>query len=104
MLLASTNVLGPVTGMGLLVVQKSSDTELLGGRPVPAGPVAGAGGLVAEDSVQPVAVFRRDGWVCGRGKEGGSGKMRQDGQMGRMEVLFVCSFKGWTDEIRTSCV
>jgi len=58
MFLAAGNVLRPVTGVSLLVVEQTTDTELLGGGPVPAGPVAGAGGLVAEYSVQPVAVLR----------------------------------------------
>ena len=57
MFLAASHVLRPVAGVGLLVVKQSSDTELLGGGPVPAGPVASAGGLVAEYSVQPVAVL-----------------------------------------------
>ena len=42
MLLASGNILGPVTGVGLLVVEEASDAELLSGCPIPAGPVAGA--------------------------------------------------------------
>ena len=42
MLLTSCYVLGPIAGMGLLVVEESTDTELLRGRSVPAGPVAGA--------------------------------------------------------------
>jgi len=58
MFLAAGNILRPVTGVSLLVVEQSTDTELLSGGPVPAGPVAGAGGLVAEYSVQPVAVLR----------------------------------------------
>ena len=58
MFLAAGNVLRPVTGVSLLVVEQSTDTELLSGGPIPAGPVAGAGGLVAEYSVQPVAVLR----------------------------------------------
>lgn len=65
-LLAALHVLGPVTGVGLFVVEQTADTELLGGRAVPAGPVAGAGRLVAEDAVEPVTVLRGDGWVWGR--------------------------------------
>jgi hypothetical protein len=57
MFLAAGHVLGPVTGVGLLVVEEASDAELLSGRPVPASPVAGARGLVTKDAVQPVAVF-----------------------------------------------
>lgn len=67
MLLAAFDVLGPVTSMGLLVVQKTSDTELFGGGSVPAGPVASAGGLMAEDSVEPIAVLSGDGRVWKRG-------------------------------------
>ena len=57
MLLTTSHVLRPVTGVCFFVVQQPSDTELLGGGPVPTGPVAGAGGLVTEDAVQPVAVL-----------------------------------------------
>lgn len=65
MLLASGNVLGPVAGVGLLVVEQAADAELLSGGAVPAGPVASAGCLVSEDSVEPVAVLGGDGGVCG---------------------------------------
>ena len=58
MLLAAGHILGPVAGVGLLVVEQPADTELLRGGAVPAGPVASAGRLVAEYSVQPVAVLR----------------------------------------------
>ena len=58
MFLTSRHVLGPVTGVRLLVVEQPADAELLGGGAVPAGPVASAGRLVAEYSVQPVAVLR----------------------------------------------
>lgn len=67
MLLAAADVLRPVTGVGLLVIEQTADTELLSGRAVPAGPVAGAGRLVAEDAVQPVTVLRGDRRVWGRG-------------------------------------
>jgi len=63
MFLAAGNILRPVTGVSLLVVEQSTDTELLSSGPVPAGPVAGAGGLVAEYSVQPVAVLRALGGI-----------------------------------------
>lgn len=56
MLLASLDVLRPVAGPRPLVVEQSAYAQLLGGGAVPAGPVPGAGGLVAEDAVQPVAV------------------------------------------------
>lgn len=67
MLLASGDVLGPVAGVSLLVVEEAADAELLSGGAVPAGPVAGAGGLVPEDAVEPVAVLGGDGgvWVGG---------------------------------------
>ena len=57
MFLTSGYVLRPVAGVGFLVVEKSSDTELFRGGAVPAGPVPGARGLVPKDTVQPVAVF-----------------------------------------------
>ncbi len=63
MFLASLDVLRPVTGVRVLVVQKASDAELLGGRAVPAGPVPGARSFVTEDSVQPVTVFRAQRWI-----------------------------------------
>jgi len=63
MFLTASHVLRPVAGVGLLVVEQSSDTELLGGGPVPAGPVASAGGLVTEDPVEPVAVLRALGGI-----------------------------------------
>ena len=63
MFLAAGNILRPVAGVSLLVVEQSTNTELLGGGPVPAGPVASAGGLVTEYSVQPVAVLRALGRI-----------------------------------------
>jgi len=57
MFLTSCYVLRPVTGVGFLVVEKTSDTELFRGSSVPTGPIPGAGGLVPEDAVQPVAMF-----------------------------------------------
>jgi len=63
MFLASGHVLGPVAGVSLLVVEEAADAELLSGRPVPAGPVPGAGRLVPEDAVQPVAVLRALGGI-----------------------------------------
>jgi len=43
--------------VSFLIVEKSTDAELLGGCSVPAGPVPGARGFVSEDTVQPVAMF-----------------------------------------------
>lgn len=74
-LLASDYVLRPVARMGVLVVEQASYAELLGGGAVPARPVAGAGRLVAEDAVQPVAVLSADGRVCW-GKEKGKSEYR----------------------------
>lgn len=64
MLLTSLDVFGPVAGPGSLVVEQATYAELFSGGAVPAGPVPGAGGLVPEDAVQPVAVLRRNRWVC----------------------------------------
>jgi len=61
--LAAGDVLGPVAGMGLLVVEQAADAELLRRRPVPARPVARAGRLVSKDPVQPVAVLRALGRI-----------------------------------------
>ena len=63
MFLAAGNILRPVAGVSLLVVEQSTNTELLGGGSVPAGPVASAGGLVPEYSVQPVTVLRALGGI-----------------------------------------
>ena len=63
MFLAAGNILRPVTGVSLLVVEQSTNAELLCGGSVPAGPVAGAGGLVPEYSVQPVTVLRALGGI-----------------------------------------
>lgn len=60
MFLAALDILRPVAGSRPLVVQKSSDAELLGGRSVPASPVPRARSLVSEDAVEPVTVFGRD--------------------------------------------
>ena len=67
MLLAAGHVLGPVAGVGLLVVEEATDAKLLRGRPVPAGPVAGARRLVPEDAVQPVAVLGALRRICTEG-------------------------------------
>jgi len=63
MFLAAGNILRPVAGVSLLVVEQAADAELLGGGSVPAGPVASAGGLVPENSVQPVTVLRALGGI-----------------------------------------
>ena len=62
-LLAAGHVLWPVAGVGLLIVEQAADTKLFRSRPVPAGPVAGAGRLVTEDPVQPVTVLRALGRI-----------------------------------------
>jgi len=61
--LAAGNILRPVAGVSLLVVEQSTNAELLRGGSVPAGPVASAGGLVPEYSVQPVTVLRALGGI-----------------------------------------
>jgi len=63
MFLAAGNILRPVTGVSLLVVEQSTNAELLRGGSVPAGPVAGTGGLVSEYPVQPVTVLRALGGI-----------------------------------------
>ena len=68
MFLAASNILRPVAGVGLLVVEQSTNAELLGGRSVPAGPVARAGSLVAKDAVEPVAVLSALWRIWGRCK------------------------------------
>lgn len=60
MFLASFDILGPIATVRVLVVQQSPDAQLLGGRSVPAGPVPSTARLVAEDSVEPVAVLGGD--------------------------------------------
>lgn len=60
MLLATLDILRPVAGSCLLVVEKSADAELLGRRAVPACPVPRARGLVSEYAVEPVAVLGAD--------------------------------------------
>lgn len=64
MFLATLDVLGPVAGVRVLVVQESANAQLLGGRTVPAGPVPGARSLVTEYAVQPVTVVSRYRAVC----------------------------------------
>lgn len=66
MLLASLDVLRPVTRVCVLVVQQSADAQLLGGGAVPARPVSRARRLVAEYSVQPVAMVPGYGSICGK--------------------------------------
>jgi len=63
MLLATSNILRPVTGMGLLIVEQTSDAELFRGGSIPAGPVSGARGLMTKYSIQPVAMLGALGWI-----------------------------------------
>lgn len=63
MLLASFDGLGPVASVFLFVVEQTTDTELLSGGGVPAGPVADARRFVSEDTVLPVARSYADGRV-----------------------------------------
>jgi hypothetical protein len=62
-LLATFDVLGPVTGSCAFIVKESADAELLSGSPIPAGPISCAAGFMPEDAVQPVAVLRGYGGV-----------------------------------------
>jgi len=55
--LTPLHVVRPVTRVGILIVQQSSDTQLLRGRAVPTCPVARARRFMTKDPVQPVAVF-----------------------------------------------
>lgn len=64
MLLAAVHIFGPIAAVRILVVQQSADAQLLGGRSVPAGPVARARSFMAENAVQPVTVFRWHRSVC----------------------------------------
>lgn len=63
MFLTANHVLGPVARMLVLIVEQSANAECLAGCSVPAGPVPGAAGLVAEHAVQPVAVLGGNGRV-----------------------------------------
>lgn len=63
MFLTSIYVLRPVTRVRPLIIEQPTNTKLFCGRAIPAGPVPGAGGLVSEDTVQPVAVLCADGRV-----------------------------------------
>ena len=60
MFLATVDVVGPVAGVGVFVVEETTNAELLRGSSVPAGPVPRAGRLVAEDAVEPVTVLCAD--------------------------------------------
>lgn len=62
-LLTSGNILRPVTGMSLLVVQQTTNTELFGGSSIPAGPVPGTGRLMSKDAIQPVTVLSALRWI-----------------------------------------
>jgi hypothetical protein len=61
--LAAGDVLRPVAGVCLLVVEQAADAELFRRRAVPARPVPRAGRLVTEDPVQPVTVLRALGGI-----------------------------------------
>lgn len=63
MLLTSFHVLGPIARPCPLVVQKSTDAQLFRGGSVPTGPVPRAGSLVAEYTIEPVAMLGRDRWI-----------------------------------------
>lgn len=60
MFLASIYIFWPVTGVGVFVVKKSSNTELFRGSTIPTGPISGTGSFVAENSIQPVTMFPTD--------------------------------------------
>ncbi len=57
MLLTASNILRPVAGVSLLVIQEAADAELFCRGSIPASPVACARGLVSENPVQPVAML-----------------------------------------------
>jgi hypothetical protein len=63
MFLATLNVLGPVARMSAFVVQETTDAELFSGGSVPTCPIPGARSFMAEDAIEPVAVFRSNWWV-----------------------------------------
>lgn len=63
MLLTSFHVLGPIARPCPLVVQKSTDAQLFRGGSVPTGPVSRARSLVAEYTIEPVAMLGRDRWI-----------------------------------------
>lgn len=63
MFLAAIYIFRPVAGVGVLIVQQTANAELFRSCSIPASPVPGAGGLVAEDAVQPVAVLCPDGRI-----------------------------------------
>lgn len=63
MFLAVVDILRPIAGVSLLVVQQTADAKLFNRRTIPTGPEPCARSLVSEDSVQPVAVLCLDGVV-----------------------------------------
>lgn len=59
MLLTTIDIFRPIAAVGILIVQQAADAKLLRGGAIPAGPIACARCLMAEDAVQPVAMFCR---------------------------------------------
>lgn len=51
MFLTAVYILGPVARVSVLIVQQTTDAKLFCCSAIPAGPVSGARGLMAEDSV-----------------------------------------------------
>jgi len=66
MFLAACNIGWPITSMSFLVVEKSTNTELLSCSSIPASPITSAGSFMAENTVQPITVFSGDGRVSFR--------------------------------------
>jgi len=62
-LLAASDIGWPVTGMGIFVIEKSANAELFGSSSIPASPITGARSFMAENTVQPIAVFSGEGRV-----------------------------------------
>jgi len=65
-LLAASDIGWPVTGMGIFVIEKSANAELFGSSSIPASPITGARSFMAENTVQPIAVFSGEGRVTFR--------------------------------------
>ena len=63
MFLTSTNILGPITGMSLFVVQETADAKLFSSSTIPTSPITSTRSFVSKYAIKPVTVFGTDGGI-----------------------------------------
>jgi len=63
MFLTSTNILGPITGVSLFIVQETTNAKLFSSSTIPTSPITSTRCFVSKYAIKPVTVFSTNGGI-----------------------------------------